>query len=315
MAFPCSSFLRSFGSALPAQRVDNEALAARTGRDAALIASQTGILERRYAPEGLFVADLGLEAANDCLSRAGITAQDLGLILFSSGSAERAFPGPASALAARLGLTATPAIDLPIASAGSLVGIALAADLAVRYGNILVVASEIMSRRISDADPDTAILFGDGAGACLVSRDSGFARIVDSALYTDGNSADTLYLPSGGTLQMNGRGVILHASRKLPRAIGDLLAKHTIPPAEVEVYLMHQANANLLRKVATTLKVPEDRFFSNIERYGNTSSASLLIAAAEWWNAGTTPIAGPIILSAFGAGFNWGAILAEPTRP
>ena len=306
------AFLRSFGSALPAQRVDNEALAARTGRDAALIAAQTGILERRYAPADVFVADLGLEAANDCLRRARITATDLGLILFSTGSAERTFPGPASALAARLGLTSTPAIDLPIASAGSLIGIALASELSERYGNILIVASEIMSRRISDADPDTAILFGDGAGACLVSAESGFARIVDSALYTDGNSADTLYLPSGGTLQMNGRGVILHASRKLPRAIGDLLAKHTIPPAEVEVYLMHQANANLLRKVATTLNAPIDRFFSNIERYGNTSSASLLIAAAEWWDAGATQVAAPIILSAFGAGFNWGAILAEP---
>jgi len=141
-------YLRSFGCYLPAERVGNESLAVRTGRAAAEIAEKTGIRERRYAPEGVLVVDLGLEAANDCLRRAGIAAQDLGLVLFSSGTAERSFPGPASTLAARLGLTSTPAIDLPIASAGSLVGIAMAAELAERYGNILVVASEIMSRRI-----------------------------------------------------------------------------------------------------------------------------------------------------------------------
>jgi 3-oxoacyl-[acyl-carrier-protein] synthase-3 len=309
------AYLRSFGCALPAERVGNEALAARTGRDAAQILAQTGIRERRYARDDVSVVDLGLEAANDCLRRAGITGPDLGLglILFSSGTADRVFPGPASALAARLGLNSTPAIDLPIASAGSLIGIALAADLAERYGNILVVAAEIMSRRIEDADPDTAILFGDGAGACLISRDSGFARIVDSALYTDGNSADSLYLPTGGTLQMNGLAVIMHASRKLPRAIGDLLGKHGIPAADVGVYLMHQANGNLLRKVAAALKVSEDRVFCNVDSYGNTSSASLLIAATEWWDACAKPIAAPIVLAAFGAGFNWGVVLAEPS--
>jgi 3-oxoacyl-[acyl-carrier-protein] synthase-3 len=304
-------YLRSFGCALPAERVGNEALAARTGMAAAEIAEKTGIRERRYAAEGVTVADLGLAAASDCLANAGLTAQDVGLILFATGTGEQSFPGPASELAARLGLASTPAIDLPIASAGSLVGIALANDLAPRYGNILVVASEIMSRRISDADPDTAVLFGDGAGACVVSQDQGFARIVDSALYTDGNSAGSLYLPCSGALQMNGLAVIMHASRKLPRAIGDLLSKHGVLPAEIGVYLMHQANGNLLRKVASTLKVPEERVFSNIERYGNTSSASLLIAAAEWRSSGAQPAAGPIVLAAFGAGFHWGVVLAE----
>jgi 3-oxoacyl-[acyl-carrier-protein] synthase-3 len=308
------SYLRSFGCHLPSERVGNEALATRTGREAALIEKTTGIRERRYAPKDVSVVDMGLEAANDCLRRAGITAQDVGLVLFSTGSTERSFPGPASSLVARLGLTSTPAIDLPIASAGSLIGIALAEDLAERYGNVLVVASEIMSRRISDADADTAILFGDGAGACLVSRECGFARIKDYGLYTDGNYADSLQLPCGGTLQMKGRDVILQASRKIPHAIGDILNRNGIPALDVGVFLMHQANANLLRMIAAALKVPGDRFFSNIEGYGNTSSASLLIAATEWWDRCSKPIAEPIVLAAFGAGFHWGTVLAEPIR-
>jgi 3-oxoacyl-[acyl-carrier-protein] synthase III len=307
------SYLLAFGHHLPPQIVSNADLEARTGRLAASIEKTSGILERRYAAADVSVADLGLTAANDCLKNAGLTAQDIGLILFSSGSAERAFPGPASVLAQKLGLTTTPAIDIPIASAGSLIGIAFAADLTPRYGNVLVVASEIMSRCISDADPDTAILFGDGAGACLVTPDKGSLRIADISLSTDGNYADALQLQHGGSIQMKGLDVIIQASRKIPRSIEDLLTKNNLKPTDVSVFLMHQANVNLIRKVATALAVPEDRFFRNIDRYGNTSSASLLIAASEWHAANPTPPKTPIILATFGAGFNWGSILAVPS--
>jgi 3-oxoacyl-[acyl-carrier-protein] synthase-3 len=311
-----AAYLRAFGSYVPEHLVDNAALAARTGRTPEVIEKSTGIVGRRYAAPDQSVADLGLAAAQDCLTRAGVEASAVGLILFASGSSERCFPGPAATLAAQLGLAATPAIDLPIASAGSLIGMALAADLVARYGNVLVVAAEIMSRRITDADPDTAILFGDGAGACLLSRDSGptpaIARIADLALYTDGNFADSLTLAHGGTLAMRGLEVIMQASRKVPRAIADLLAKNNIAADDVQVFLMHQANRNLLAKIAKELKVPEDRFFSNIASFGNTSSASLLIAAKQWSDAAS--VTGPVVFAAFGAGLQWGALLAVPVE-
>ena len=313
------SYLQAFGHHLPEKVITNADLEQRTGRTAASIEKTSGILERRYAAQTETVAGLGLAATNACLKNASLTPNDIGLILFSSGSAERTFPGPASVLAQKLGLTATPAIDIPVASAGSLIALAFAADLAPRYGNILVVASEIMSRRISDADPDTAILFGDGAGACLVSPDpvskeKGSLRIADTSLFTDGNYADALQLQHGGSIQMKGLDVIVQASRKIPRSIEDLLTRNQLKPADVGVYLMHQANANLIRKVATALAIPDPdaRFFRNIQRYGNTSSASLLIAASEWSAANPTPPTAPIILAAFGAGFNWGAILTLP---
>jgi 3-oxoacyl-[acyl-carrier-protein] synthase III len=304
-------YLRAFGHYLPARIVTNADLQARTGRSAASIEKSSGILERRYAAEGEAVVDLGLAAANACLANANLSANDIGLILFSSGSSERAFPGPASVLAQRLGLTTTPAIDIPVASAGSLIAIAFAADLAARYGNVLVVASEIMSRRITDSDPDTAILFGDGAGACVVSKDAGAngLRIADVSLSTDGNYAEALQLPHGGAIQMKGLDVIVQASRKIPRSIVDLLEKNGRKAGEISVYLMHQANVNLIRKVATALEVPEERFFRNIANYGNTSSASLLIAASEWRATNPEPPAAPVVLAVFGAGFNWGSIL------
>jgi len=311
------SYLQAFGHHLPIRIVSNADLEQRTGRTAASIEKTSGILERRYAAQNETVADLGLAAANACLKNAGLTPQDIGPILFSSGSAERTFPGPAAVFAQKLGLTATPAIDIPVASAGSLIGLAFGNDLAPRYGNILVVASEIMSRRISDADPDTAILFGDGAGACLVAPDptsnkKGALRIADSLLCTDGNYADALQLQHGGAIQMRGLDVIVQASRKIPRSIEDLLTRNQLKPADVGTFLMHQANVNLIRKVATALSISEDRFFRNIDRYGNTSSASLLIAASEWQAAHPAPPTAPIVFAAFGAGFNWGAVLALP---
>jgi 3-oxoacyl-[acyl-carrier-protein] synthase-3 len=109
---------------------------------------------------------------------------------------------------------------------------------------------------------------------------------------------------------MEGRTVILHAARKLPRTINELLERNGCQPASVETYLLHQANLNLITRVAQALRVPQDRFFCNLNRYGNTSSASLLIAAAEWWNTAAQRPGSSIVLAAFGAGFHWGAVLA-----
>lgn len=307
-------YLRGFGSFLPERRIDNQFLSEQVGNDPAWILNVSGIEERRYADEGATVADLAFAAAQNCLQNCEIAAADIGLILVSSGSGDKVFPGPASEVAARLGLSSTPALDLSIASAGSLVALSLASKLAETYNNVLVIGSEIMSRKISltKESSDTAILFGDGAGACLVSKSEGFARIIDSAIYTDGNFRETLQLECGGMLQMKGREVIMQATRKIPRAISDLLAKTNTKAAEVDVFLMHQANWNLIVRVAKALEVPEDRFFCNIAKYGNTSSASMLIAADEWWQSSRRTAKGPIIFSAFGAGLNWGALLVVP---
>jgi 3-oxoacyl-[acyl-carrier-protein] synthase III len=307
------AYLVAFGKHLPARRVGNDEMAALVGATPDWILSVSGIEERRYAAEEDTVASLGLAAAQDCLAQAGVQPDQLGMILVSSGSSERFSPGPASEIAAALGLTSTPALDIPVASAGSLIALALAASLAPRFGKILVVAAEIMSRRIerTPEGKDTAILFGDGAGACLIDPQSGFARIADSLLSTDGTAAEILKIERDRLL-MDGRSVILQAYRKMPRAIADLLARNALTASGVQVFLLHQANLNLIEKVASGLKAPRERFFTNIARYGNTSSASLLIAATEWHRTQTAPLAAPIVFSAFGAGLNWGALLAVP---
>jgi 3-oxoacyl-[acyl-carrier-protein] synthase-3 len=308
------AYLRAFGCHLPSRVVENAELAALVGADPAWILQVSGIEQRRFAAPDETVAALGTRAAEDCLASAGIAAKEIGLLLVASGSGERRFPGPASAIGSALGIAGTPALDLPLASAGSLFGMALGAQLAAAYGNVLVVGSEIMSRTVAmdAAGRDTAVLFGDGAGACLIGADSGFARVADSVLCSDGEFAGALRLPCDGPLEMDGRTIILQAARKLPRAILELLERNQCAPSGVAAFLMHQANLNLITRVAQAVGAPREKFFCNLNRYGNTSSASLLIAAAEWWRGRNGVMPGPLVFAAFGAGLHWGAVLALP---
>jgi 3-oxoacyl-[acyl-carrier-protein] synthase III len=304
---PETSYIHAFGAHVPERVVTNAELASQLRCTPEWIESVSGIRERRWAGEET-VADLGTAAARDCLKEAGIEATQLGMLIVSSGSAERRFPGPASTIAAALGLAATPAIDLPVASAGSIFGLSLASRLADAYGDVLVIASEKMSAVIHGAalDQNTAVLFGDGAGAALVSSRPGRFEVLDSVLHTDGAYRDDLALDWGSALQMKGLTVILQAARKLPSVIDEVLKRQNIAAADVRQFVMHQANQNLIARVAKGLGVDASLMFSNVAKYGNTSSASMLIAASEW-----EPTPGPVVFAGFGAGFHWGALLAR----
>lgn len=298
------AYLAGFGHYLPERVVTNAELAGRLGKTAEWIESSSGIRERRYAAADESIADMGAAAARDCLERIGV--RDIGLLIAASGSGARGFPGPAALIAQKLDLGTVPALDLPIASAGSVFGIALAMRLAEAHGNVLIVAAEKMSALIGD-DANTAMLFGDGAGAALVTKEPARWQLKDAVLHSDGQYANDLAYD--GALRMNGLNVILHAARKMPEVITELLSRNEIAAAQIDAFLVHQANLNLLTRVAKTLNVNRERFFVNIERYGNTSSASMLIAASEW--ASGAAWANHVIFCAFGAGFHWGAVLAE----
>jgi len=299
------AYLHGFGSHVPEHVVTNAQLAELVGLTPERIESASGIRERRWATAETSVADLSVAAAEDCLHRTGVDAASLGMLIVASGSAARGFPGPAAEVAARLGMGTAPALDLPIASAGSLFGLALAMSLAESHGNVLVVAAEKMSAVVATLDPNTTILFGDGAGAALVSARPGRWKLLDAVLHSDGQYRGDLQWDGVGPLAMNGLSVILQASRKLPAVIEEALARQNLKATDVAAFLLHQANLNLLTRVAKALSVPMDKVPCNVARYGNTSSASMLIAAAEW-----IPAPGPVVFAAFGAGFHWGAIVA-----
>ena len=296
-----------FGRYVPERVLANEELAARLGIDPAWIVQISGIEERRIAASDETVVTLGVRAAESC-----IAGREVGLVIVSSASSERRFPGPAAEIAHALGLAGIPAIDLPVASAGSLFALTVASQLAPAYGNVLVIAAEKMSAPAlaEPLDKNVAILFGDGAGAAIVGQGSGL-EILDSALHSDGSYAADLRLEFSGPIAMNGYSVIMQATRKIPAAIAEVLERSKVEAASVAHFLMHQANQNLIDRVAKSVRVPPERFYSNIRRYGNTSSASMLIAAAEWHETAGLKPGDYVAFAAFGAGFHWGALLAR----
>ena len=308
------AFLRGFGKYLPKRVFTNDELADACGVEAEWILSASGIRERRYAADHETVASLATKAAEDCLLRCNMQAAELGMIIVASGSADRYTPGPAATVAQALGLNMTPALDVPVASAGSLIAMAIGSQFAAAVGPVLVIGSEIMSRRVerTPESKNTAILFGDGAGAVLIHPSEGLAEIVGHVLHTDGSASEILRVEDRH-LHMDGGSVILQASRKIPAAIREVLERYGVGAEQIGTALMHQANLNLIQRVAKVSGIAMERFPVNIDCYGNTSSASLLIAAAEWdeGRAGT-PLRDHVLFTAFGTGLNWGALLAAP---
>lgn len=306
--------IRSFGRYLPEHVLTNSELAAKLGCTAEWIYEASGIEERRIAKDRS-VASLAVEAARDCLRRGGASSADVKLVIVSSASSEQRFPGPAASVAKELGLAGIPALDVPVASAGSLFALVLADHLANTYGTVLVAAAEKMSEPAlrEPLNKNVAILFGDGAGACLVAPSGAGLSILNHTLHSDGNFAGDLRLDLGGELRMNGLTVIMHASRKLPAAIAEVLDAGAVQASDVSMFLMHQANQNLIERVARAIGVPSSRFFTNIHDYGNTSSASMLIAASEWHERHPPACGDLICFAGFGAGFHWGALLARQT--
>ncbi len=307
------AYIKEFGSYLPERVVDSAEAGSWVGADASWVVKVSGIEERRFCDPAVTVSELAARAGEDCLQRAGVEPSALGMVMVASGTAERSFPGPAAVAAKLLGATGVPVLDVPMASAGSLFALSLASRLASQIGKILVIGAEKMSTIVQREPRERGVapLFGDGAGACLVTPDEGRAEIVDSILASDGTYAEDLKLEHGAPIQMSGRSVILQASRKIPAAIRTIMARNEVEPASASTFLMHQANQNLIDKVAATLGVESARFFSNIRRYGNTSSASMLIAADEWCRQFGFESGVPVVFAAFGAGFHWGALLAR----
>jgi 3-oxoacyl-[acyl-carrier-protein] synthase-3 len=307
------SALTGFGHFLPSGVLSNDALAAEFQVTPEWIVSVCGIETRRVVAPEETVSDLAERAARACLEDAGITADKLGAIIACTGTPHRLFPGVSAEVQKRLNAPGIPAFDLHLASVSGLFGLALADRMCQAWGPTLVVASETMTRALAQGPraKETAILFGDGAGACLVTPNDGPLAIRDVRIASDGALSESLRLEFGSTLQMEGRTIILHAVRKLARAVAELLDKNQLQVDQIGLFLFHQANLRLLDRLMQELKIDSRQCFINLNKYGNTSSASWLIAASEAKAAGLLRSGMKVVIAAFGAGLSWGAALVE----
>lgn len=326
---PASIILKGLGAYAPAKRLTNDDLSHMVETSDEWIRTRSGIRERRIAAADEAPSDMGVQAARMALTRAGLTPADVDLLIVGTMTPDLPFPSTACVLQQKLGLRQIPAFDVAAACSGFLyileVGVAMVRSGA--YRNALVVGTDKMSSVLDWQDRSTCVLFGDGAGAAVLSRsEEKDVGVVDSILRTDGTGVGMLLQPAGGSacpttpaniaerknvLKMSGKEVFKVAVREMEQVVRDLLAKHNLLSSQIACVIPHQANIRILEALATRLEIPMDRVIVNIDRYGNTSAASIPIALEEAHTAGRIRAGDYIVLVAFGAGLTWGATLIK----
>jgi len=292
------------------------------------IRTRTGIAERRIASEGETTLTLSLEAARKALDVAKLSPAQLDLIIVATVTPEHLFPATACLVQDSLGAVNAGAFDLSAGCSGFIYALSLAADT-IRAGScrhVLVIGAETLSRIIDWKDRNTCVLFGDGAGAVVVSASEMPGGILSSALGSDGSGGDYLIIPAGGSklppsqetidqglhyARMNGREVFRFATRTMDKATRLACQKANLPLDDVKLFIPHQANIRIIKSAARSLKLDEDRVVTNLDRYGNTSAASIPIALVEAIEAGRVHRNDNLVLVGFGAGLTWGAITLQ----
>jgi 3-oxoacyl-[acyl-carrier-protein] synthase III len=315
---------------VPARELTNDELARRVDTTDEWITERTGIRSRRVAAPGESTSDMATAAARSALAAAEIGAKDLDLIIVATFTPDAPLPSTASYVAQKLGARADcPAFDLVAACAGFCYALSVA-DLYIRGGvakHVLIIGVEHMSSVTDWEDRSTCVLFGDGAGAAVISPSlDGKQGLVTSHLYADGSQTGLLRIHAGGTveptsaatiegrrhfLRMEGREVFRVAVKSLVSACKTALETAGVQASEVDWIVPHQANQRILEAVAGRLGVPMERVYMNLERYGNTSSASIPIALDEAVRAGVIHRGQLVLFCAFGAGLAWASALVR----
>lgn len=313
------------GSYVPEQIVTNEDLA-ELGCDSEWIVARTGILERRKASDTQASSDLAWHAATDCLKNANLDPCDVDLLICATITPDYLTPSTACLLQSRLGCIA-PSFDINAACAGFMVGLVTAAQFiaAGTARNALVVGSDLMSRTIDKTDVRTYPLFGDGAGAALLQpcAPEPLNGLIRFCIGSEGTS-EPLCIPGGGSrepltpdsiasgkqyLKMDGRTVFKWAVRVVEDSLTDVLESAGVSPDDISLVILHQANIRILDAALAKLNIPRERMFVNLDRYGNTSAASVPLALDQANKAGRLQRGDLVLLCGFGAGLCWGTCL------
>ena len=304
----------SIGVAVPATVVPNAPIAARLGVTERWIVARTGVRERRVAAEGESVVDYAAEAAERSLQAAGLAPQDVDLVLLATMSHDELSPSAAPVVAARIGATRAGAMDVAAACSGFVSALALAVGMAEsgRARQILVVGADLLSRLTDPDDRSTAALFGDGAGAVVVSSTAAPGGVGPAVLGADGSRADLVTAGrEEGVLRMKGHDTFRQAVDRLSEATLAAADAAGRALADIDLFAFHQANTRILAAVGERLGLDADRVFDCIDRYGNTSAATIPLALGAAEEAGRLEPGDAVLLAAFGGGLTWAATVIE----
>ncbi|KFG90187.1 3-oxoacyl-(acyl-carrier-protein) synthase 3 [Sphingobium herbicidovorans NBRC 16415] len=313
------SILLGTGSALPVRAVSNAELAQTVDTSDEWIVERTGIRNRHIAGDGETTATLATDAARAALDAAGLTAQDIDLIILATATPDQTFPASATLVQAALGIDDCVAFDVAAVCSGFLYAVTVA-DSMIRSGaanRALVIGSETFSRILDWEDRTTCVLFGDGAGAIVLGGEEsadGARGILAAKLHADGRHNQLLYVDGGpsttqtvGKLRMKGQEVFRHAVVNLAGVLTEVMAMADLSTADIDWLIPHQANARILDATARKLKLSPDRVVMTVDRHANTSAASVPLALDVAIRDGRVQAGDLLVLEAMGGGFTWGA--------
>lgn len=316
------------GSSAPDNILTNTDLEKMVDTSDEWITARTGIKQRRIAPAGRASSDYAYEASIKALEMAGISAKDLDIILLGTVTPDSPLPSTACVLQHKLGASNAAVVDIVAACSGFIYGLAFARSM-ITTGQIekaLVIGVETLSRIVNWVDRNTCVLFGDGAGAAIVEASDKPGGILETFIKADGSLAHLLRVPAGGGrmpitsenvqngdryIQMKGPEVFKSAVKAMCEAATTILERSGTDSDEINLMIPHQANIRIIEATAKRIRLPMSRVFVNIQKYGNTSAASIPLALDEAVREGRIKPRDKIILVAFGAGFTWGSVLIE----
>lgn len=323
------------GACVPDRVVTNEDLRQWMDTTDEWIVQRTGIRERRWVEGDQCTSDLAVVATENALADAGIDKNDLDMIVLATLSPDHDFPGTACFLQAKLGLSEIPALDIRQQCTGFIYGLSIADQFirTGRYKTILVVGAEVHSKGldVSTRGRDVSVLFGDGAGAAVVSAtdvtdSKKQAHVWNTWLHADGSNAKELWVPAPGSAmpgpvrisevmmlnsehfpKMNGKKVFTSAVRRMSETLGEALAQSNLSVSDLDLFLFHQANLRINEAVADQLKIPKEKIFNTIQKYGNTTAATIPLGMRDAIDEGVLKPGMLVGLAAFGSGYTWGS--------
>jgi 3-oxoacyl-[acyl-carrier-protein] synthase-3 len=325
-----NAVITGWGMYAPSRVMTNDDLAKIVDTSDEWIVSRTGIRERRIAGDDENTTTLSVHAARDALAVAGVDPMALDLVIVATCSPDYPLPATSVTVATALGATRAAGFDLQAACSGFLYGLATGCSFirSGMYRRVLVIGVEVLSRFLNWSDRNTCVLFGDGAGAVLLEASEAPGGLLGFDLFSDGTGYEGIIVPAGGSacpaspttiaegkhfIQMAGRDVYKYATRQLAESASAALRNAGVTVDQVDQFVFHQANLRIIENVQRHLSIPPEKTYINIEKYGNTSAASVPMALAEAVAAGRIKPGDKILMVAFGAGYTAGAALVEWT--
>ena len=326
-------YISGTGFFLPPRVVTNDELSSYMDTTDEWIQERTGIKERRYVEKGVGPSDLAISATEQALKGAGLTVSDIDFIIFATSTPDFYAPGSGCVLQEKMGFNEIGALDIRVQCSGFIYGLSIAEQY-IRTGNfknILLIGAEVQSTamNLTDEGRDTAIIFGDGSGAAIISATEENKGILSTHMHSEGKYLKELWLEAPASnaghpritrevldegkqyLKMNGKEVFRHAITRFPEVINEALEANNLTSENINLLIPHQANLRITQMVQKRLGLSNDQVFSNIHKYGNTTAATIPIALAEAFNEGRIKEGDILVLAAFGAGFTWASAIMK----